>query len=312
MHTRIIANPNAGSFEAAEADIREAASQADCELCLTSQPGDAARLAREARDLGFDRVIAGGGDGTLHEVVNGVGVNAGIGIGLLPLGTGNDFARALGIPLRDFPAALDIAIHADLVSVDLIRCATARGEQLIVNAAAGGLNEAIHDEISDEAKQKWGPIAYFVSAAKQVLDAPVFAVRLRVDGRTFTGEAHAIAIINAGRIGGGIPIAPSACPSDGEFDVFIAPKQSTAALIAGSIELVLGAHENSPGVVRFSASNLIVEVNPAMRFHLDGEGVESERFEFALVPRAMRFSAPHAPGDGPEKKNIKNTDARGC
>jgi diacylglycerol kinase (ATP) len=296
MLNRIIANPNAGSFAAAENAIRAAANDAQCELCLTQEPGDAARLAREARDRGYSRVIAGGGDGTLHEVVQGVGANADIGVGLLPLGTGNDFARAMGIPLHEYPAALEIALHAPLAAVDLIRCVTSSSDNLIVNAAAGGLNEAIHDDVDADTKKKWGPVAYLVSAAKQVIDPPVFAAKLRVGERTFVGDTHAIAIINTGRIGGGIPISPSASPSDGRFEVFVVPRQSTTELIAGGIELMLGAHENSPGVIRFTAARLIVEVEPAMRFHLDGEGVQARRFEFSIVPHALRFAVPAAPG----------------
>lgn len=312
MFARIIANPNAGSFEAAEAAVRAVAEQAECELCLTQQRGDAARLAREARDLGYSRVIAGGGDGTLHEVVQGIGANADIGVGLLPLGTGNDFARAMGVPLRDYAAALDIALRAPLASVDLIRCSTTASDDLIVNAAAGGLNEAIHDEVDADSKKRWGPIAYLVSAAKQVLDPPVFAARLLVGDRAFAGATHAIAVINSGRIGGGIPVSPSASPSDGRFDVFVVPAQSTAELIAGGIELMLGAHENSPGVVRFNASKLVVEVTPAMRFHLDGEGVLAERFEFTIMPRAMRFADPQAHTAGPGEKNTEKPADRGC
>src|SRR5690606_18797788 len=102
MRTRIIANPNAGSFDAARGVLETAASDRSCELSLTSRAGDAARMAAEARDAGCSRVIAAGGDGTLHEVVNGLGADSGVGVGLLPLGTGNDFARALGVPLDDF------------------------------------------------------------------------------------------------------------------------------------------------------------------------------------------------------------------
>jgi len=292
MRARIIANPNAGSFEAAQAAIRRAAADADCELCLTQKPGDAAALARESLDRGDERVIAGGGDGTLHEVVNGLGANAPIGVGLLPLGTGNDFARGVGIPLADFERALDIALHAPLTACDLVRCVTPSGESLVVNAAAGGLNEAIHDEVDAAIKKQWGPIAYFVSAAKQTLNPPVFALRLRVGDRSFAGEAHAIAVANANTIGGGLPIAPSASPSDGQFNVYVLPRQSTGALLTAGVELLLGAHEGSPSVIVFAASRLEVEVEPAMRFHLDGEGVEAQRAVFTTLAGAMRFAAP--------------------
>src|SRR5690606_18448032 len=181
--------------------------------------------------------------------------------------------------------------HAPLRGVDLIRCEAAGAEaKLVVNAAAGGLNEAIHDEVDAGVKKRWGPIAYLVSAARQVLNPPVLHARLLVGERAFAGEVHAIAIANSGRIGGGLPIAPSASPSDGMFEVFVAPKQSTGELLAGGIELLLGAHENSPGVVRFAATDVVVEVSPAMRFHLDGEGVEAERFRFTALRHALSFA----------------------
>ncbi|MGP1309346.1 MAG: diacylglycerol/lipid kinase family protein [Phycisphaerales bacterium] len=292
MRTRIIANPVAGSFDAAEASIRAAASDDSCELCFTEKCGDAERFAREASEQGFQRVVAAGGDGTLHEVVNGVGANAEIGVGLVPLGTGNDFARAMNVPLRDPARALAIALHGPLERLDLIRCSTPDTERLVVNAAAGGLNEAIHAEVDSAIKKRWGPIAYLVSAAKQVVDPPTFDLRMRVGERGFRGSVHAVAVANSGRIGGGLPVAPSASAGDGVFEVVLLPEQSTGELITAGVELLLGMHENSHEAICLRTDAIELEVDPAMRMHLDGEGVEAARFVFQILPRSLRFARP--------------------
>lgn len=292
MRTRIIANPNAGSFDAAEASLRSASAHPECELCFTECAGDAQRFAREARDAGYDRVIAAGGDGTLHDVVNGLGPNAGIGVGLIPLGTGNDFARAMNVPLRDPARALEIALREPLVRIDLVRCTAGETEHLMVNAAAGGLNEAIHAEVDSAIKKRWGPIAYLVSAAKQVIEPPIFDLRLTVGERSFSGPIHAIAIANSGRIGGGIPVAPSASAGDGVFEIVILPEQSTGELIAAGVQLLLGAHEEAHQAICLRASAVTIEVDPPMRMHLDGEGVDAARFEFRILPQSMLFARP--------------------
>jgi diacylglycerol kinase (ATP) len=292
MKARIIVNPNAGSYEAARQAIERASARDGCEVVETKERGDAMRLAKEAIALGFDRVVAAGGDGTLHEIVNGVGANAPIGVGLLPLGTGNDFARGIGIPLNAPDEALRIALEAPLSGVDLLLCTTSRGDSLVVNVAAGGLNEAITREVDANLKKAIGPVAYLFSAAKQVLDPPVFGVRIEAEGRAFAGTIHAIAVANGARIGGGLPIAPSASPSDGRFNVYLLPERSRGEVAIAGLELLLGAHEESRDVIWFATDSMTFEVDPPMRVHLDGEGAESDRFAFKALHRAMRFAAP--------------------
>lgn len=292
MRARIIVNPNAGSYEAARPAIERASALPGCEVVATRERGDAKRLAAETLTLGFDRIVAAGGDGTLHEVVNGVGANATIGVGLLPLGTGNDFARGVGIPLDAPDEAIRIALEAPLSGVDLIRCTTRHGASLVVNAAAAGLNEAISRDVDTDLKKTIGPVAYLLSAAKQVLDPPVFQVRIETEGRTFSGKIHAIAVSNGPRIGGGLPIAPSASPSDGRFNVYLLPQRSRGEIVIAGLELLLGSHEGSPDVIWFATDSMRIEFEPTMRVHLDGEGVESDSFTFEALHRALRFAAP--------------------
>lgn len=292
MRARIIVNPNAGTYDAARPALANAATRDGCEVIETAGPGDAERLAKDALAMGYDRVIAGGGDGTLHEVVNGLGADAPIGVGLLPLGTGNDFARGMGIPLNAHDEALRIALEAPLCGVDLIRCTTPPHDSLVVNVAAGGLNEAISRDVDVRLKKTVGPIAYLLAAVRQVLDPPVFGVWIDTEGRSFSGKIHAIAIANGRRMGGGLPIAPSSSPSDGKFNVYLLPQKSRGEVALAGLELLLGSHEQSGEVVWFATDAMAIEFTPPMRVHLDGEGVESGRFEFRALRRAMRFAAP--------------------
>lgn len=292
MRARIIVNPNAGSFDAARDAIEAAGARPDCEVVFTERKGDAGRLAQDAVARGFERVVAGGGDGTLHEVVNGVGAHGPAVVGLLPLGTGNDFARGVGIPLEAYARAVEIALEARPKAVDLIRCRAGDDERLVVNAGAAGINEAIHDEVDAAIKKRWGPVAYLVAAAKQVIDPPVYDLRMTMGDRSFAGRVHGVVIANAGRIGGGLIIAPDASPSDGEFEVVVLPEQSTASLLSAGLRVLLGSEGSGPEVITFRAARLGVAFDRPVRFHLDGEGVEHQRFAFESLPRALRFAAP--------------------
>src|SRR2546423_14874809 len=165
MRTCVILNPVAGALKNAD-PIRERLERLKFErFCVTEQPGDAEKFASEA--CNFDLVISAGGDGTLNEVVNGIahgGCNAALGV--LPLGTGNDFARTLGVP-TDLETAIEQIMAAKTRAIDLVRVTSDR-VRYFVNVSSGGFSGVVDEKLTPEMKRAWGPLAYLRSAAAAV------------------------------------------------------------------------------------------------------------------------------------------------
>jgi len=135
----IILNPSAGSVKNADEVIARFNGLGDADIWLTDKPGSAARFARAAIKNGSETIIAAGGDGTLNEVINGVGENlTDVRVGLLPLGTGNDFGRSIGLPV-DLEAAIEVIRAGETRAIDLVRV-TSDEVRYFVNVSAGGFS----------------------------------------------------------------------------------------------------------------------------------------------------------------------------
>jgi diacylglycerol kinase (ATP) len=184
MRSRLIANPVAGTDQApsrlAAFNERLRSRFAPLDIVLTTGPGDAGAAARDAASLGYDHVFIAGGDGTLNEVINGLGsVESAFEkttIGLLPLGTGNDFAAALGLP-ADPEAALETVLEATPRAVDLGRV----NDRFFVNVSAGGFIADVSEAVDPQLKSIAGRFAYLIGGARALLQAEPFTCV--VDGR---------------------------------------------------------------------------------------------------------------------------------
>src|SRR5439155_13392638 len=136
------------------------------ELRVTQQAGEAETLARAAIRAGSDYVIAVGGDGTLNEVINGIATSrraSQVLVGIVPLGTANDFARSIGL-IGDLDANIDTLRAKKTTTIDLVRMIGGR-RRYFVNVSAGGFSGVVDEKLTSEIKAAWGPLAYVRSAA---------------------------------------------------------------------------------------------------------------------------------------------------
>lgn len=295
MRAAVLVNPGASRAdrgrpvarrlaEALDAPYREAGEQAD-------GGRDVGALARELVDEGARRLVVGGGDGTLNRAVNGVGeVLDRVELAVLPLGTGNDLARSLDVPL-DLEAAAALARHGTARPMDLAWL-TGREERYLLNAAVGGIGGAINRELTPERKRRWGGLAYRIQAVAQLRRLREYRVSLELaDGETFEDEAYCVVAANGRRVGGGIPVAPRGMLDDGRLDLFVFP--ATGALATGRMLLsaLRGNHGSDPDVWSRQAPAVSVSATPAMWFDVDGELVGSEPVHFEVLPRALRAVA---------------------
>jgi diacylglycerol kinase (ATP) len=291
---RLIANPVAGSDEAPErlAGIqRRLAAVYQVDTILTNGPGDARRAAAAAAARGDAAVFVAGGDGTLNEAVNGVVDVAGaaerVAIGIIPMGTGNDFAAALGLP-ADVDAAIDVLLRGRVRAVDV---AEVNG-RVFVNASGGGFLADVSEAVDPALKSVAGRLAYLLGGAKVLLQTEPF--RMRVSGAGVPSsdrECLLFAVCNAPMVGGGRPIAPEAIIDDGRLDVCVVHDMDLMAFVGLLTRVRAGTHLNDERVDYFRTERLSLAFDRPLSVNADGEVFEADRCEYALHPGGARFLA---------------------
>ncbi len=293
MKPCVIMNPIAGSATTAD-DIRK---QIDAMLApgvvfVTHGPGDAEIFARQALQNGYDYIIAAGGDGTLNEVINGVAEQAAnIRVGLLPLGTGNDFARSLNLPATTGENIAILSV-ANTRAVDLVRVRSDKVRHF-VNVSAGGFSGLVDEKLTAEMKRTWGPLAYVRSAAAALPELHAYRTDVELaEGEKIGLDLYNIIVANGSFVAGGLPVAPEADPSDGLLDVILIPKRSTPEMVLLAAQIVLGNHLRSESILFRRTSRLSVKSTPGMWFNADGELVGNEPATFEIMPRVLQFVVP--------------------
>lgn len=305
--TCLILNPNSGTAAAGSAMRQWALALPDVRLCVTEGPGHGKELARDAVERG-ERVIAGGGDGTVHEVVQGmlVGFDGdepdadAPELGVMPLGTGNDLTRSLGIPL-DPELALSALSTCVARPIDVIevRLGPADSESFgapiyCVNAATGGFAGRVAQD-ADTHKNAWGPLAYLRGGLGNLLDeSNLYALELTLDEQTPLRLDMANLVVANGRFAAkGVSIAPQAELDDGLFDVVYVDRDTLATRAAISAALVVGDYTLADDVHTIRGSRLRLRSDPPVPFSFDGElsGEHSELL-FTLLPRALSILTP--------------------
>jgi diacylglycerol kinase (ATP) len=248
----------------------------------------AAAAARHGR-----RLIAAGGDGTIHTVANLLLQAApGSEVAIIPAGTGNDLARGLGLPIDDLEQAVDLALSGRAQPVDAIEFSGNNNDSsYFLNVGYGGFGERVADQVAPESKERWGLLPHWIQLAKQMLDLPCHEVAIR----TPTGEAtltlHGLLIANACYLGRGVPAAPQARMDDGLMDVILVPAQSLWDRFLTSVELLRGQADESERTLSFATSELTVQASPELNYTFDGEAAPDGPLHFRVHAGALRIVA---------------------
>jgi diacylglycerol kinase (ATP) len=289
MKTCIIANPNAGSADDSGGLAGSLLRLKHFTFRTTEAPEDAARFAAEAVREGYERIIAAGGDGTLNGVVNGMAENfAAARLGLIPLGTGNDFGRSIGLA-PDPARAVDVLLAGRLREIDVVRVHNG-GTSHFINVSGAGFTAEVGENLSGAAKSWWGGIAYVWAAARTLPSLREYQATLVLDDREkLEVSAYNILIANARYVGGGIPIAPQARLDDGQVDITIVPAMPATALLAVIPKILNWTHLDSPELIFRRAAKVHVCCYPDIPFNVDGEMVGSGPVTFETLPRVLRM-----------------------
>jgi diacylglycerol kinase (ATP) len=285
----VILNPAAGSAENTDVLRGKLERLGSCKIEATAQPGDAQKFAHRAIADGCDLIISAGGDGTLNEVVNGIAEqNSQSRVGILPLGTGNDFARSIGLPAK-VDECLEIIAQGKTKAIDLVRVTSDR-VRYFVNVSAGGFSGVVDEKLTPEIKKSWGPLAYLRGAAAALPELRAYKTTIVFDdAETITLNLYNVIIANGRYVAGGIPVAPEAIVNDGVVDVFVIPEKPTAELAVLVAQVLLGKHTGSEAIVHRRAAKVAVNSSPGMWFNVDGELVGNEPALFEVMPSAMQF-----------------------
>lgn len=270
-NTLIILNPAARSEKAARLADRLGEVTGGTEIRITSMPGDAERIAREAVSEGFSTIVAAGGDGTVNEVVNGIAFDGAppVSLGILPVGTMNVFAAELGIPLQSPEKAWKVIQEGTVRRIDLPRCITTGSSRLFVQLAGVGLDAEVVRRTSRESKKNLGPLSYLLSLAQVAGQKPPLITLESGDGELRSGS---FILLGNGRFyGGPFTLFRKGSPCDGMLDVLVFRNQSPWDLLRYMHAILAGNHADLPDVEYFQTGELSFASESPVPYELDGE-----------------------------------------
>ena len=313
----LIANPISGKGKAKsiaeQAHAALTASGHQGQLVFTLAAGDAKRLAREAAANGIRFVIACGGDGTLHEVVNGIATLPDVILGVLPCGRGNDFAAAIGVPLKP-EAAIETLLSGTPIHVDLGHCyqisqsstisavgasstRDSNNQKLITNnyfttIATCGYDAEVSRRASKGTPLFAGTASYALAAVETLFYYEPPVVHIEGDFGTYEGEILLTATGITNRYGGGFKIVPNARINDGLFDVCIIRPVSELTVLRLMVTLFWGGHVSHPAVSIHRTRAITIQAETPLLLYADGEPMSETPVTLETIKNGLVVMSP--------------------
>jgi len=257
---------------------------------VTWEAEDAGRFTREAAAAGASAIVAVGGDGTVNEVLNGL-AGLHVPLGIIPLGTANDFARQAGIPL-DVDHAMDVILRCKPARVDAIELNGRR----FLNSSTAGVGAEATAETSAESKESLGALAYAITGARKLKNLAGVDAAFSGPGFDLSCRFIAFAVGNARRTGGGTAFTPRASVRDGLLDLCVIeelPRRDAARL---ALRVKRGEHLDHPAVHYVQLPSLVVDCARDVTVNVDGETGTARRLEYAVRAGDVLL---HLPDDSP-------------
>ncbi len=262
----------------------------DVQVRVTWESGQASEFAEEAARARFDIVVAAGGDGTVNEVAAGVlraGDAATTAIGIIPLGTANDFANGCHIPLDPTEALALITTTAPRrIDVGMIN------DRPFINVASAGIGAEITAETPAGMKRVLGGAAYSLVGLIKALSMKPHEGKIITPEGTFSGQMMLLGIGNGRLAGGGFHVAPLALLNDGLLDLVVVPDVAfpeTGTLVSEMIRLET---EEPQRVIYRQLASFEIEANQKIQMNLDGEPICDKTFRVSILPRRLNFLLP--------------------
>jgi diacylglycerol kinase (ATP) len=263
---------------------------------LSERPGQLTELARQAAADGAELLVAVGGDGTVHEIVNGIAGRTAVDLAILPRGTGRDFVRTYGIPTR-LDNALRTARDGRTREIDLglARFHSWQGEAAqayFANIASAGMSGAIAKRANETSKALGGKASYFWATLAVFARWQTSEITVGVGAERRNARMHDVVVANGRYFGGGMMIAPQAEPDDGLFDVLLIGNLTKRDLLLTLPKTYRGRHLPHPKAELLRGSAVEIDAAEPLPVELDGEQPGTTPARFELVPRALRLRVP--------------------
>lgn len=254
-------------------------------------PSDSDRFGEEIRGQvrDGDTVVSAGGDGTLHYLINALKDRLeDVTFVVVPMGTGNDFARTLGLDEDPVEAVADLASATER-AFDVAQVRGPGVDRLFINACMGGFPVAVNKAIDEDLKKRIGPVAFWAGGIKVASDLPRFEVE--VDGNRIE-DCIAVGVGNGMTAGGGIRVFPDADPSDGQLDLCALTVSSVAAGLKLAVDVKRGEHVDTKAAHVLRGTRFEVRSVPPMEFNCDGDLVDLRTPAAFEIRGKVRILAP--------------------
>lgn len=310
MHDKamVIVNPASanGATRAAWPGISEKLASAGLSFdwVLTTKQGDATRLAREALQNGYRKIVAVGGDGTLNEVVNGFFVGDRpiadqAELGVISRGTGCDFIKTMAIP-KDVESAAECLVNGKTATIDIGKVTFAAYDgstttRYFANVADLGLGGETVERVNRTTKAFGGFVSFLWGMVVSLLRYKNRFVEVTIDNAPpFHARINTLAVANGRFFGGGMKIAPNADPGDGFFDVVICGDFTKIEVLTAVNRLYAGTHLSLPKCSCTQARHVLVRSNERVLVEVDGEQPGTASAEFEILPAALNVRVSDA------------------
>lgn len=263
---------------------------------LTARPGHATEIARQALEQGFRYFVAVGGDGTVHEVVNGLvterRVPPEVTLSIIPGGTGSDYVRLLGLS-RDPAQACQTTLGQQTRTMDIgeIECLS-DGEPVtryFVNVAGLGFDGDVAVRMRHMSKRISGTLPYLTNLVLTLLSYENKDVQLSVDGQPLQGRYNSVIVCNGQYFGGGMWVGPQAAPDDGIFDLVLLKDLNKLEFLLNVPRVYKGTHLTHPKVQALQGREVQVEARQRMFIQAEGELVGEAPVTFRIIPGALNL-----------------------
>ena len=266
--------------------------EVEWEIRETTRQGDGTCLARDVALEGVDIVAAAGGDGTIGDVVNGI-VGTGARLGIVPLGTGNDFARSLGLA-GNLDLAVRTLVHGTPRRIDLGRT----GDRYFINAAGCGFDALVAERVNRGYRWLRGTPAYVLAMLQSLATHRAANMRITADGESLELRAMLCCVANSPGYGGGMRIAPDARIDDGALDLCILKEAGTFEFLRAFPRVFRGTHVTHPKFMTRRVTRVRIETDPPIPVLIDGEVNHMTPIEFEVVPGAIEVMSPDLKEEG--------------
>jgi len=282
---RLIYNPYAGR--------RKLTSQLDTvvrilqesghEVCIhrASSPEDVEQIASQSIDV--DRLVIAGGDGTIHQAVNGllqISTRKRPVLGILPVGTANDLAYALHLP-KSIPEACKVIGKGNVVEIDSGKL----NDRYFVNVASAGLLTDVSQKVDTRVKNTLGQLAYFLKGIESLPSFRPFHIEFENDGKRYSEEVVLFMAVNGLSVGGIRTLAPRASITDGKLDILIVPAAGWPETLRLLLRVLTGEKANADRIIEFYTTDLTVHTDRPIHSDLDGESGPKSTWNIQIGPK---------------------------